>query len=76
MAQGVAAGSEANPAAGISKRAYSLADCVDSRPIKLFSARELTLSISRRLNIAITLHHLSCALPLNAHSAFPVAIAS
>src|SRR2546430_17078579 len=75
MAESVAAGSEADRTTGISKRAYSLAECFESHPIKLFSARELTLSISRQLNIAFTLHHLSCTLPMNPHSAFPVAIA-
>ena len=75
MAESVAAGSEADPTTGISKRVYALVEWDDTHPIKLFSARELTLRISRQLNIAFTLDDLSCTLPLNAHSAFPVAIA-
>ncbi len=75
MAEGVAAGSEADRTTGISKRVYALAECVDTHPLKFFSARELTLSISRQLNIAFTLDDMSCTLPLNAHSTFPVAIA-
>ncbi len=75
MAESVAAGSEPDRTTGISKRVYALAERVDSHPIKLFSARELTLGISRQLNIAFTLHNLSCTLPLNTHSTFPVAIA-
>lgn len=42
MAEGVAAGSDANPAAGISKPVSALAEWDDTHPIKLFSARELT----------------------------------
>ena len=75
MAESVAAGSEADRTTGISKRVYALAECFDSHPIKLFLARELTLSISRQLNIAFTLDKLSSTLPLNAHRTFPVAIA-
>jgi hypothetical protein len=75
MAESVAAGSEANRTTGISERVYTLAEYVDTQPLKLFSARELTLSISGQLDIAFTLHCLTCTLPMNAHSTFPVAIA-
>ena len=75
MAEGMAAGSEADPTTGTRKPACSLAEFDDTDLINLLLERLLPMRISRQFNIAITLHHLSCTLTLNAHSTFPVAIA-